>query len=381
MDKPLYQNDPRWKDQKIGLQSSLTIEQVGCMLTSLAMTVNHYGANETPASLNDKMKASGGFAGAWIKGAQVPGQFPQCDIKRQMHVECKGSPAPVDLIDQGLEEGSLIMVRVDWTPDANIDSHWVVIYGKKDDDYKIWDPWKKEGASNTLKGRYSFGKKEPADIILEAIWHGRGKFPKSAGKPTTTPGKKERTIADAKKAQSPAATERTMAVQPTTTKLTMRSQPAVAANNVIKSLTANDVVIVLDSYAEGQAKIGKQGQWLHVKDSTDTTGYIAAWYVKQVEVPATSPTVVATPPEEPANPASTSTAASIKVKPTTASLSFRNQPYVADNTLIRYLTGNDVLTAVDPDAAIKIGQQNQWLKVKASDGTEGYVAAWYVAKA
>jgi len=36
--------------------------------------------------------------------------------------------------------------------------------------------------------------------------------------------------------------------------------------------------------------------------------------------------------------------------------------------------------SVDPDTASKIGQQNQWLKVKASDGTEGYVAAWYVAK-
>ncbi|MBE2221300.1 MAG: SH3 domain-containing protein [Anaerolineae bacterium] len=377
MDTPLYQNDSRWKDQKIGLQNNLTIEQVGCMLTCFAMTVNHFGANETPASLNAKMKASGGFAGAWIKGAQVPDQFPQYDIERQMHVECKGTPAPIDLIDQGLEEGSIIMVRVDWTPDANIDSHWVVIYGKKDDDYKIWDPWKKDGAANTLRGRYSFGKKEPADIILEAIWHGHGKFPKSQDKPAATAGKTERTIADAQKAA--VVDGRTMAVQPTTTQLTMRSQPAVAANNVIKSLTAVDVVIVLDSYAEGQAKIGKQGQWLHVRDSTGATGYIAAWYVKQVAAPAATPT---DPTKTAGKPASASaSSALIKVKPVSASLSFRNQPYVADNTLIRYLSGNEVLTAVDPDAASKIGQQNQWLKVKASDGTEGYVAAWYVKKA
>ena len=381
MDKPLYQNDPRWKDQKIGLQSSLTIEQVGCMLTSLAMTINHFGANETPASLNNKMKATGGFAGAWIKGAQVPQQFPQCDIERQMHVECKGTPAPVDLIDQGLEEGSLIMVRVDWTPDANIDSHWVVIYGKKDDDYKIWDPWKKDGAPNTLKERYSFGKKEPADIILEAIWHGHGKFPKSTDKPATTSGKTERTVADAQKAPAPAASGRTMAVQPTTAQLTMRSQPAVAANNVIKSLTAVDVVTVLDSYEEGQAKIGKQGQWLHVKDSTGATGYIAAWYVKQVEAPAASPSSPAEPVKTETQPAPAPVAsASIKVKPTTASLSFRTQPVVADNTLIRYLPGSEVMVVAEAGDASKIGQQNQWLKVKASDGTEGYVAAWYVTK-
>ena len=69
MDTPLYQNDPRWKEQKIGLQNNLTIEQVGCMLTSFAMTVNHFGANETPDSLNEKMKASSGFAGASLRGS------------------------------------------------------------------------------------------------------------------------------------------------------------------------------------------------------------------------------------------------------------------------------------------------------------------------
>ncbi len=379
MDTPLYQNDPRWKDQAIGLQNNLTIEQVGCMLTSYAMTVNHYGASETPASLNAKMKASGSFAGAWIKGAQVPDQFPQLGIKRQMHVECKGQPAPVDLIDQGLEDGSLIMVRVDWTPDANIDSHWVVIHDKKDDDYKIWDPWKKDDASNTLKGRYGFGKKEPAEIILEAIWHGKGDFPKEQDKPAATPGKTKTTITQAKKAP---ATDRQMAVQPTVDQLTMRSQPVINATNVVKALTPNDTVILLESYQEGQVKIGKQGQWLHVKDGSGAAGYIAAWLVKQVPVPvATAQPVQPTQPAQPAATPAPSSAEAIKVKPTTSSLSFRSQPYVADNTLIRYLTSNDVLTAVEDDAASKIGKQNQWLKVKAADGTEGYVAAWYVSKA
>jgi hypothetical protein len=376
MNKPLYQNDPRWKNHKIGLQNNLTIEQVGCMLTCFAMTVNHFGANVTPDSLNEKMKASSGFAGAWIKGAKVPGQFPQTGIERQLHVECKGRPAPMDLIDQGLEAGSLIMVRVDWTPDANIDSHWVVIYGKKDDDYKIWDPWQKDGASDTLKGRYGFDDKEPADIILEAIWHGKGDFPKSQDKPAAEPGKTTKTVRQVKKAPSD---DRVMAVQPTVAQLTMRRQPVVNASNVIKSVTDNEVLIVLDSYEEGQAKIGEQGQWFHVKDSSGATGYIAAWYVKQVAAPPDTPTKVIEPAEVESKqaPAASTT---IKVKPTTSSLSFRSQPYVADNTLIRYLSGSEVLTAVDPDAASKIGKQGQWLKVKAGDGAEGYVAAWYVAK-
>jgi hypothetical protein len=28
----------------------------------------------------------------------------------------------------------------------------------------------------------------------------------------------------------------------------------------------------------------------------------------------------------------------------------------------------------------RIGQQNQWLHVRAKEGDEGYVAAWYVIK-
>ena len=124
-----------------------------------------------------------------------------------------------------------------------------------------------------------------------------------------------------------------MAVQPTVAQLTMRSQPVVNATNVVKTLTSNDTVVLLESYADGQAKIGKQGEWFHVKDSTGTTGYIAAWYVKQVAVPAE--TAEPTQPAKTESKPSPTTSAVIKVKPTTNSLSFRNQPHVADNTLIR----------------------------------------------
>lgn len=370
MAKPLYQNDPRWKDQKIGSQNSLTIEQVGCMLTCLTMTMNHFGANETPASLNNRMKAAAGFAGAWIKGAQVPAQFPQIGVERQYHVECKGQPAPLALIDQGLAEGSLIMVRVDWTPDANIDSHWVVIHGKKGDDYKIWDPWHKEGAPDTLKARYGFGKKELAAIILEAIWHGQGKFPKVGSSVTQPVGQTQ--VESKKEVVETAQDNRVMAVKSTVTQLTLRSQPVVNQTNVVKALTPNDLLTVMESYQEGQAKIGKQGQWLRVKDKTGADGYVAAWLVQQ----AAAPTNITPPPVSPAPPQTTLT-----VKPTSNSLSFRAQP-ATSGALIRYLSGSDRLTVVESgNAAAKIGQQGQWLKVKTADGVEGYVAAWFVTKA
>jgi len=367
MDTSLYQNDPRWKNQKIGLQNKITIEQVGCMLTCFAMTVNHFGANETPASLNARMKAANGFNGAWIKGAQVPPQFPQTGVERQYHVECNGQPAPLDLIDQGLAEGSLVMVRVDWTPDANIDSHWVVIHGKRGDDYDIWDPWQKSGAPDTLQGRYGYGRKKPAEIILEAIWHGRGKFPKEQSKPAEPPP------LQSKRDAVEAVQNRVLSVQPTVAQLTLRRQPVITQSNVIKSLTPGDVLVVQEAYQAGKAKIGQQGQWLEVQDSHGAQGYVAAWLVKQVA----GDTAVSPPPAAVSPPPTTQ----LQVKPTTSSLSFRSQPVVATNTYIRTISASETLTVIESgDAAAKIGQKDQWLQVKAGDGTTGYVAAWYVTK-
>ena len=174
----LFQNDPQWAGQKIGNQNILTIEQVGCLLTSMAMIVNYYGGNTNPSALNSMMKSSNGFTGAWVKSAQVPSAFPQLGMKRQKWVE--NPPIPMDLIDQGLEAGSLIVVRVDWSADPGIQGHWVVIYQKEGDDYLIWDPWNKAGASNKLTERYGFASKDPSKIILEAIWHGKGDFPPPA---------------------------------------------------------------------------------------------------------------------------------------------------------------------------------------------------------
>jgi len=50
-----------------------------------------------------------------------------------------------------------------------------------------------------------------------------------------------------------------------------------------------------------------------------------------------------------------------------------------DASLIKRLPLGTEFTALEPNAASKIGQNNQWLKVKDPTGTEGFVAAWFVA--
>ncbi len=375
MTVPLYQNDPRWKNQKIGVQNSLTIEQVGCLLTSMAMVVNYFGAQETPASLNERMKVNNGFTGAWIKAAQVPGQFSQLGMQRQKHVVCEGIPAPVDLIDVGLAKGSLVVVRVDWTPNANIDSHWVVIYQKQGNDYLIWDPWQKDDAADTLLGRYGFGGKGAADVILEAIWHGKGDLetPGAPPAPKSKPrgeGKRAPTPVAPPASPSPSPPARPMAVQPTI-ELKFRQQPQTGA--VLRVLPTSEILTVLD--AKGAAKIGQPGAWLHVQDAGGQQGYVAAWLVQETAVTPPQPAPTPSRPQ-PAAPSS-----AVRVQVNAESLSFRTQPHVSGDTLIRYLTVGEGLTLVNTDDKAKIGQEGQWLHVRASDGKEGYVAAWYVVAA
>ena len=61
--QPFSQRDPRWKDNLLGTDNSSTIGSYGCLLTCLTMVADAFGASETPATLNNKMKAAGGFPG------------------------------------------------------------------------------------------------------------------------------------------------------------------------------------------------------------------------------------------------------------------------------------------------------------------------------
>ena len=62
----LSQTDPQWKDDLLGFgDPGDTLGAYGCALTSIAMLVSGHGYNETPKSLNEKMKNVGGFSGSF----------------------------------------------------------------------------------------------------------------------------------------------------------------------------------------------------------------------------------------------------------------------------------------------------------------------------
>jgi hypothetical protein len=86
-----------------------------------------------------------------------------------------------------------------------------------------------------------------------------------------------------------------------------------------------------------------------------------------------------TPPASPN--LDTSVVASFKVYGIADGLAIRSQTLVSDATLIERVPLNTAFSVLETDAVALplVGQVNQWLPVKAADGTVGYVAAWYVS--
>jgi hypothetical protein len=136
-------------------------------------------------------------------------------------------------------------------------------------------------------------------------------------------------------------------------------------------------LICLEPRAMAKAKLGVTGQWINVQDSSGDQGYVAAWYISDTK---------GQPPPAVVTSAPNTTSATLNLPPgalaflPTAELSFRTQPIIAPETLIRRIPVSEQLVCVEPakQAIPKVGMEGQWLKVKDASNQEGYVAAWFV---
>lgn len=77
----------------------------------------------------------------------------------------------------------------------------------------------------------------------------------------------------------------------------------------------------------------------------------------------------------------TGVSASFPVYATADDLALRTQPLAVDSTLIKRVPMNTEFRPLlmDEEARPRLGQMNQWMPVKAEDGSQGYVAAWYLS--
>lgn len=365
----LYQNDPRWENKIMGFGRTETIGKLGCLVTSLAMVGNYFGGNETAASFNDKMKQNNAFQGPWVKAFQISSVFPS--VNYQKRIECNNQDAPLNEIDAALEAGSLAVVRVDYSPAAGIQSHWIVLHKKDGNDYLMWDPYNSPNKPPTLVGRFGFAG-TAAQIIQEIIFFGQGKLDLSTNKSSSSkPTPKQETAVSSTPNDAEADS---LIVAPTVNGLTLRDRPRISGSNVLKYLPQSSKLVVLDNVAKARTKVGLRNNWFRVRDVEGDVGYVAAWYVTAVSNPGLG-SYRKRQANKPSPPAK------LVVKTTASSVSLRKEPRVASSTLISYLPfGTELLVIEEGNAASKIGKQNQWLQVQTVTGRKGYVAAWFVQK-
>lgn len=155
------QQDARWKNKLLG-NSDLTIGNYGCFLTCFSMLLE-----ETPDKANDRIKIFGGFIGALLSAGVVPNAYKQISVTQTW---CTNNPAPLDVIDKALDNRQPVIVQVDTSPVAGIQSHFVILTGKDGNDYSMVDPWPLvDEPPATLLGRYGKGRDAKTIITYIAV--------------------------------------------------------------------------------------------------------------------------------------------------------------------------------------------------------------------
>jgi hypothetical protein len=347
------QRDPRWADTLLG-RGPETIGYIGCALTSVAMYASGWGFTETPATLNKKLKNIGGYVHQAIIWGAITRIYPR--LRCTGLTICGDSPAPLSQIANSLDSGQPVIAEVDFSPAPGLQTHWVLLYGRMGNDYRILDPWPypTETGQVTLMSRYSHGR--TLQRAVKAIaW-----YKSTTAPPPSTPG--------------PVETD--MYIWPlasVTAGLRLRPQPSIEYPATYAEMPGVRLNVIEEE--EGAlAKIGKSGQWIYIRDPQGHQGYVAAWLVEVVPEDAPPPIPVPPPASEPRR---FQVMVLNSVGP--AGLVVREAPS-RGAARINIEQAGTRLTVVEPASTgiPKVGVEGQWLAIKATNNQRGYVAAQYV---
>ena len=176
--KKYSQNDPSWKNKTQGTKG--TIGAYGCLITDVAMMLCLYGHDETPATLNDKLKSNGGYANGnlFVWGA-INNMYKDVAYGGQVQTFDPLTKSQMDFIKGKIDKGYPVILQIDTIPSTSqLDEHWILAIDYEGDDFMVQDPW--DGATKRIT---SWGVK-PQDLIYAYAYY-TGK-PISISKPTMT---------------------------------------------------------------------------------------------------------------------------------------------------------------------------------------------------
>jgi hypothetical protein len=398
----LSQQDSKWKSDILGFgDPGDTIGYIGCALTATAMLLSGHGYSETPKTLNQKLKNVNGFVSAAIMWSALNKIYPNVSLKA--YIPCANSDAPLAQIDASLAAGQPAIVQVDRSPASGIQTHWVVLYQRKSDDYLMLDPWPYQTditREDYLMKRYAQGRTLKHAISHVILYEAFG-----SGEPNATSQTQPTT--DSASISGPTAR-----VKPEVTwGLNLRSSADTSSMaNVVAVLQPGTQLLLLES--DGYSRVGAINQMLLVRTSQGQEGFVAAWYLEKVSE-GTSPVVaesapaasqatgtssssistpVTTPPVTPSESSAVPTSPELPkedklvviVSNSVGSSGLRLRKTASKSgALIMVLKAGTRVTVIEPSAKAqtKIGKTNQWIYVREPNGKRGYVGAEFIKPA
>ena len=144
------QRDSQWGQMGIG-RSSDSMAEFGCLVTSSAMILSHYGHRVTPgqvARTNDAFFATTAYM--WLSPWSIDGvTFSRTNYGRNL-----------SKLDEELSAGHPVIVGIGQGPD-----HFVVIRSKDGSDYKMYDPYVPNGKDISFKSKYSISSISVVNVV------------------------------------------------------------------------------------------------------------------------------------------------------------------------------------------------------------------------
>jgi Peptidase_C39 like family/Bacterial SH3 domain len=381
------QQDPRWKNDRLGFGQSEkeTIGFIGCALTSVSMMLSGHGYTETPQTLNKKLQSAKGFVGSGIAWYAVSQIYPQ--VRINSIIKCYDTPAPLAQIDGALAKGQPAIVCVDSQPSPEFRSHYIVLIGRKGNDYLMLDPWPYQTDVNKetyLMPRYSQGNPLQRSIMQIVLYEniaadGAIQLP---GVATPMPAPSGQPQPSNQPTPAPVATGPHARVRDDVTfGLNIRSSEDTSSKaNVVDTVPAGTLLTIAEP--NGWTQIGAINQWIRVRTPKGKEGLAAAWYLEKA--PGETYPTVPDVPDSTTEPASEPTAgkapatqtSKLVVKVQKNGLPVYESNYGKGKVLFNEKNGARLVVVEDPSkAASKIGSAGSWLNVKASSGKRGFVDA------
>ena len=382
------QQDPQWRSEILGFGDRTdTIGYVGCALTSVAMLLSGHGFTESPRSLNQKLRGANGFIGAGIRWGSVTQLYPLMTLKA--YIPCTNSDAPLAQIDAALAAGQPAVVMIDGAPASGIQTHWVVLFAKKGDDYLMLDPWPYQTdvtKENPLMKRYGQGKSLQRTIMHVILYEnsaasGGVELPSGAVVPPIS---------------VPSPAPRARVKDDVYWGLNIRtSSDTSSRTNVIETVPAGTELIIVEP--GGEIKIGAINQWVRVHTPRGNEGVAAAWYMEKLEVPApapsTPPAPQPTPSPAPAPQPAPSTPPSPLPEPGERLKVFVPESVGAEGLKVyAYASARAKVVSVQPAGSViaclepydiayaKVGVKGEWLNIRYAVARFGYVQAELVER-